>query len=138
MKKIYIFLGLSVSFCFEVQAQYVSTDTVLQVAENFFASRLSSKSKMSMQIHSFGSRKQPTMYAFSLADNWVLIAGDRRMPPILAYSDENGGEFPSVEESSLIIGEGYMMGKGLEEISNSIQLKYDNYNRIMDIYWNGW
>lgn len=31
-----------------------------------------------------------------------------------------------------------MMGKGLEEISNSIQLKYDNYNRIMDIYWNGW
>ncbi len=50
MKKIYIFLGLCVSFCFEVQAQYVSTDTALQVAENFFASRLSSKSKMSMQI----------------------------------------------------------------------------------------
>lgn len=130
MKKIYIFLGLCVSFCFEIQAQYVSTDTALQVAENFFASRLSSKSKMSMQIHSFGSRKQPTMYAFSLADNWVLIAGDRRMPPILAYSDENGGEFPSVED--MPNGMLYMLDWYNEQVEN---LRDENIDRAYNSQW---
>ena len=69
-------------------SQPITFDQAQQVAEKFCPSQCASKYAKELQRRVFEDAGQPTMYAFSIADRWVLIAGDRRMPPILAYSDE--------------------------------------------------
>jgi len=69
-----------------------------RVAENFFLTQSPSKSILSMQVSRWGDREQPTLYAFSLSDCWVLVSGDKRTQPILAYSEQKSQKFPSAEE----------------------------------------
>ena len=55
-----------------------------------------SDEESSIQILPLG-QKDTTMYVVSTYRNWVLIAGDLRVRPILAYSDAQGGSFPSMD-----------------------------------------
>ena len=96
-KHIFILVGLGILTCQNVSSQFVSQETAQRVAENFFASLRQSNSHRTMIIHTFGRNDQPTMYAFSTPNGWVLVAGDRRFEPILAYSDGNNS-FPADEE----------------------------------------
>ena len=96
--KIYILLGLCFLACQGVHSQVVSMEMAQQVAETFFISKTPSEYPNIIQTHSFGNREIPTMYAFSLPQGWVLVAGDKRVRPILAYSDINGSIFPAEED----------------------------------------
>ena len=95
----FVLIGLYLIFYYGgLKAQVVSQETARQVADNFFCSQFSLKSLEHMDVLPLGNKRQPTMYAFSLSSHWVLVAGDKRVQPILAYSDENGGEFPDEED----------------------------------------
>ena len=99
MKKFFfILLGLCIFLCRGMLSQTVSLEMAQQVAENFFLSQTPFLSTISIESHPFGNREQPTMYAFSSSDSWVLISGDKRAQPILAYSDEHGSGFPAEED----------------------------------------
>jgi len=97
-KKIFALFGLCFLLCGKMYAQIVSQETARKVAERFFLSLTSSSSIEAINVFPSDNREQPTMFAFSLHDRWVLISGDKRLQPILAYSDENAGVFPSTED----------------------------------------
>ena len=98
VKKIFFLLGLCILICFGMHAQVVSLETAQRVAENFFNLQSSSNSQVPIQVRTLGNRELTTLYVFSLSNRWVIIAGDKRMQPILAYSDDNGVAFPSAKE----------------------------------------
>lgn len=95
VKKTIFLIGLCLLICLRMHAQIVSMETAQRVAENFFNIESSSDSQVSLQVRTFGDREQATLYAFSLSNRWVVIAGDKRVQPILAYSDDEGEAFPS-------------------------------------------
>ena len=98
MKKFtFILLGLCLLVNNEILSQMVSLDTAQQVAEKFF-SEIACKSSILTQVLPLGKRDRPAVYAISSPNSWVLIAGDKRVRPILAYSEANSGEFPSEED----------------------------------------
>jgi len=85
-----------------ISAQQVSPTVANQVAENFMNSLLNDISYIPPQIPSAGNNSQiyldttiamggslqnPAMYLVLKNGNWVLVAGDNRVTPILAYSD---------------------------------------------------
>ena len=128
--KIYILLGLCFLACQGVHSQVVSMEMAQQVAETFFISKTPSEYPNIIQTHSFGNREQPTMYAFSSPDGWVLVAGDKRVLPILAYSDENSEAFPAEED--MPDGMIYL----LEWYANQIEaLRNENLNRVFNPQW---
>ena len=130
MKRIIVCLVWLCIFVMGMFSQPITFDQAQQVAEKFFPSQFASKYAKELQRRVFEDAGQPTMYAFSIADRWVLIAGDRRMPPILAYSDEKGGIFPHKEdmpEGMLDILEGYH-----EQIK---YLRRDNVSGYNNLQW---
>lgn len=94
INRVYLFIVACLWCSTEICAQFVSLEAARCVAKNFFALSTASSKMTELPL---GKRDQPSMYAFSLPNQWVLIAADRRVQPILAYSDENGGTFPIVE-----------------------------------------
>ena len=96
--KIFFLIGLCIFVYQRSFSQVVSQDNAQRVAEHFFESTNSANHRYPMQVHPWGSRDMPTMYVFYLSDQWVLVSGDRRVRPILAYSDANAGEFPAEED----------------------------------------
>lgn len=98
VKKIFVLLGLCILICLGMHAQVVSLETAQRVAENFFNIQSSSNSQVPIEVRTLGNRELPTLYVFSLSNRWVIIAGDKRAQPILAYSDDNGVAFPSDDE----------------------------------------
>ena len=97
-KSIFILLWLCLSICENLYAQIVSRETAQRVAENFFNEITTGNSRKTLSVYPWGDEEHPNMYAFSLSDQWVLIAADKRVQPILAYSDNNGGIFPLKED----------------------------------------
>lgn len=97
-KTIFVLLGLYSFLAQGIYSQPVSMELAQRVAENFFLTQSPSKSILSMQVSRWGDREQPTLYAFSLSDCWVLVSGDKRTQPILAYSEQKSQKFPSAEE----------------------------------------
>lgn len=93
-KNTFILILLCFLFCWQVHAQTVSKESAQHVAENFWRNQFPQKTQSSLSVRLFEDHGQPTMYAFSSCNGWVLVAGDQRMPPILAYSDDGGGTFP--------------------------------------------
>lgn len=93
-KNTFILILLCFLFCWQVHAQTVSKESAQHVAENFWRNQFPQKTQSSLSVRLFEDNGQPTMYAFSSCNGWVLVAGDQRMPPILAYSDDGGGTFP--------------------------------------------
>lgn len=98
MKKIIRLLLLCFLICLDVNSQTVSKEMALQVAENFWRVNSSENIREPILVQPWGESVQPTMYVCSLSDRWVLIAGDKRIQPILAYSDENSEAFPRNDE----------------------------------------
>ena len=132
----FVLIGLYIIFFFgELQAQVVSQETARQVAENFFYSRFPLKSLEHMDVHPLGNKRQPTMYAFSLFDNWVLVSGDKRIQPVLAYSDENSSGFP--DEEDMPDGMFYMLewyNEQIESLRNTSTTR--DVNSQWEIYTN--
>ncbi len=75
-------------------AQCVDVPMAQRIAEAFLGVQKSNNTS-NLTILPLGKRTHPTMYACSLPDRWVLIAGDKRVQPILAYSNENTCAFPA-------------------------------------------
>ena len=101
MKRITLYgLVISIFIGSPTQAQRVSVKQACEVALIFHRAQNkgdiddSSAKQTSVNILPLGG-DDTTMYAVSIDKNWVLVAGDLRVQPILAYSDENGGSFPS-------------------------------------------
>lgn len=106
--KIKFFNILLLCFCsLRIFPQSVSQEQAIQIAEKFFVSISSENTPLNQsktqsqtlhqsvaKVKALGKKQQPAMYAVSDSNNWVLVSGDERVTPILAYSDENGGEFP--------------------------------------------
>ena len=128
-KKIYIIGCLFFFFCIEVKAHIITQSTAQYVAESFFM-QVHSKSSEHVKMRPLGNKEQPTMYAFSIHNRWILVAGDRRMQPILAYSDENGGEFP--DEEDMPDGMLYLLEWYNEQIES---LRNDNISREDNPCW---
>lgn len=98
MKKIIRLLLLCFLICLDVNSQTVSKEMALQVAENFWRVNSSENIREPILVQPWGESVQPTMYVCSLSDRWVLIAGDKRAQPILAYSEGKKSTFPSEDE----------------------------------------
>ena len=99
----FVLIGLYLIFYYGgLKAQVVSQETARQVADNFFYSQFPLKSLEHMDVLPLGNKRQPTMYAFSLSSHWVLVAGDKRVQPILAYSDDNSNGFPDEENMPIV------------------------------------
>lgn len=92
--RLYVLIMLFFFICRGAHSQTVSQKMAVRVAENFFQSN----SQQQIQIRPLGNKMKPTMYVCSLSDKWVLIAGDQRTQPILAYSDEKNGGFPEEDD----------------------------------------
>ena len=121
MKKTIILLILLCSFgCWRSHCQTVSQTMARQVAENFWNAQSPVKSPQTFQVYPLGDTHYPTMYVFSSADGWVLVAGDKRVAPILAYSDEKGREFPA-----------------MEDVPPSMQYLFDSYRKQIEAIRNG-
>jgi len=80
-------------------AQRVSNQLAEKVALSVLSAQnrennLDCSSKKILNVIPLG-KNDTTMYMVSSSYNWVLIAGDMRVTPILAYSDENNGPFSS-------------------------------------------
>jgi len=134
MKKIIVSLCGLWAFVFAVHSQMVSLEQAQQVAENFIQSQSGSKSAESLQMRSIGV-KQPTMFAFSSDKRWVLVAGDKRVQPLLAYSDENGGVFPNEDvmpPAMLYLIEWY--GEQIDALRNDniIQAPHPQWNLYLE------
>ena len=87
--------------CSSLSAQSVSEQQAQQMADAFWTryNRNGDSSKNhSDKVRTLGKKRQPAMYAFSRDSSWVLIAGDERVTPILAFSDANTSAFPSDED----------------------------------------
>lgn len=98
-RKIISCIIAGLTFVASCYAQRVSISQVQNVALNFLTIQNRDNdlesSKQNINVIPLG-KSDTTMYAVSSSQNWVLIAGDMRVTPILAYSDENKGPFPSV------------------------------------------
>ena len=83
-------------------SQFVSADLAGQVALEFLSSndKLYDGTPEILGVQALGSNREPSMYAISTTSHWVLVAGDLRVEPILAYSDGPSGVFPTKEEMS--------------------------------------
>lgn len=113
----FVLIGLYLIFYYGgLKAQVVSQETARQVADNFFYSQFPLKSLEHMDVLPLGNKRQPTMYAFSLSSHWVLVAGDKRVQPILAYSDDNSNGFP--DEENMPVGMAYMLDWYIELIES--------------------
>ena len=103
MKKNIFVLLYAMIFCQVIEAQSVSVSEALSVAENFLKNNVGAQDNRAdpntdKEIIVIGDTNNPEMYAVTIGNNWVLVAGDKRLKPILAYSDINGGIFPSDDE----------------------------------------
>ena len=128
-----IVLLLLVFFCWKptiVYAQFVSAETAQRVAENFFYVQYPFESSQKLLRQTFWSQDTPTMYAFSTSDKWVLIAADKRIQPILAYSNENGEDFYVEENDSPFLR--YMTEWYSEQIK---AVRNDSGTRAIDYRW---
>lgn len=98
-RKIISCIIAGLTFVASCYAQRVSISQVQNVALNFLTIQNRDNdldsSKQILNVIPLG-KSDTTMYAVSSSHNWVLISGDMRVTPILAYSDENKGPFPSV------------------------------------------
>lgn len=76
-KSIFILFWLCLSICENLYAQIVSRETAQRVAENFFNEITTGNSRKPLSVYPWGDEEHPNMYAFSLPDQWVLIAADK-------------------------------------------------------------
>ena len=130
MKRIFITLF---AFCYVTgcYAQFVSKETAQKVAENFFATRFYAANRTSMIVHPYGSAENPTMYIISSDNLWVLIAADRRVQPVLAYSDNDTVESWWGDKNSSV------MQDMAEWYNNQIaEMRDRNDSREYDTRWN--
>ena len=104
-KKITIFIILGYVVNIGCYAQFVSAEIAQFVATNFFSIKYPTSKVMSLHVYPLGKQESPSMYAISSNNNWVIIAADKRVQPILAYSceDEEVGIFDN-SSNSLIWG----------------------------------
>lgn len=129
-----LFISIFFNFtCFLGSAQQISQKTARQVAEKFF--RQSERDTLSLiSCRELGDKEKPSMYAFSTQNSWVLVAGNKRVLPILAYSDENCGGFPA--QSEMPEGMAYLLewyNSQIEELQNDG--KTSEYNKQWDKYF---
>lgn len=129
-KSIYIHLLLCLFICESAYSQIVSRETAQRVAENFFDEISTGNRGKTLSVYLGGDEEHPSMYAFSLPDQWVLIAADKRVQPILAYSDNNGGIFPSKED--MPDGMLYLLEWYDEQIDS---LRHENRSRNAHPLW---
>lgn len=119
--------------CFLGSAQQISQETARQVAEKFF--RQSERDTLSLlSCRELGDKEKPSMYAFSTQNSWVLVAGNKKVLPILAYSDEKCGAFPA--QSEMPEGMAYLLewyNSQIEELQNDD--KTSEYNKQWDKYF---
>lgn len=98
MKKTIKLLLLCILICSDVHSQTVSLEMARQVAEIFWHANSSESTRGPIKVQPWRESVQPTMYVCSLSDRWVIIAGDRRAQPILAFSEGKNSTFPSEDE----------------------------------------
>ena len=89
--------------CMQISAQSVSPEQAQRAAAVFFSNMRNEKSTRdttyaTFNVRTIGKASQPAMFAISHNNDWVLVSGDERVPPILAYSDENAGTFPEEDD----------------------------------------
>ena len=113
-----ILLGLCFLVNNEMFSQRISVENAQRVAENFF-SEIACKSSIPTQVLPLGKRDRPAVYAISSSNSWVLIAGDKRVRPILAYSEANSGVFPAEEDRP--DGMSFMLGWYIEQIDALVE-----------------
>lgn len=86
-------------------AQPVAEAKAVEIAVSFFNERVSdsrplagiNNSKTAVQAHVWKQRERNCMYAVNMPDSgWVLVSGDERAEPILAFSKSD--KFPSEED----------------------------------------
>lgn len=69
------------------------------------------------------------MYVVTIPTGWVIVSGDKRVMPILAYSDENG-IFPTDEEMPLAMSD--MLNRYNLQIDS---LRHSDLNRVIHPEW---
>ncbi len=90
MKKFLVLL-LFVSFFVFMSAQTVTEQEAIDIAENFMFKNNSFLSSKKSTISHYKHKKDFTtiMYIVNFeSGGWVLVSGDKRVNPILAYSNE--------------------------------------------------
>ena len=97
MKKVFLF-GIFICFISILNAQSIDVNTAQMVAENFYKAQKQHKNNVSLSLYSvnYASKKQKSgnemiyYYIFNdeNADGFVLVAGDKRVEPVLGYSTE--------------------------------------------------
>ena len=105
MKKQLILCSIALLFCFtQSRAQSVDIEMAKQVALNFFNSRAKQPATGMRPISrpiSFAqaNNTQETYYVFEplRGEGFVVVAGDKNAPPILAYSISNKFQFEKRE-----------------------------------------
>ena len=84
MKRNFILLIITMLFLGFVTAQPVSQSEALSVAEQFLAKQQKSVRQCA---HVVCKNADTLLYVYNADNAFVMIAGDKRMPPVLAFSD---------------------------------------------------
>ena len=96
MKKVFLLLPLII-FLFSVQAQnYVTIEEAQSVAQQVLKS-----SELSLNEFYLDENSDPSLYIFNGENSYAVIAADKRVQPLLAYSYESeipkDGKSPALE-----------------------------------------
>ena len=84
MRKIYLTL-ISIALCGLTFAQSVSRQEAATVAQRFLESQ---GKTLESCAKTFGDAQNPTLYIFNAENGFVVVAGDKNVPPVLSFSDQ--------------------------------------------------
>jgi len=102
MKKIYILTIMVIWFFPRLEAQDISIDSVIIVANNFFSKESPNRSQLYYSIDLDAINDTVLLYCVNYDQGgWVILSSDKSTKPVLAYSpngklDMNGSQSPSL------------------------------------------
>lgn len=102
MKEKIINILFALLYSMSVASQTVSVDEAISVGMTFLRSNSIAKfdiNKDRYEVKPIGNdKKSPAMYMIKDSSNWVIVSADKRVKPILAYSDINYSNSSNVNE----------------------------------------
>jgi hypothetical protein len=84
MRKLYLTL-VSIALCGLTFAQSVTQQEAAVVAQRFLESQ---GKTLESCAKTFGDTQHPTLYIFNAENGFVVISGDKNVPPVLSFSDQ--------------------------------------------------
>ena len=133
MKRWVISICIIVSEYSGVNAQDINIDEVKKVANNFFSITDNSKSLISeIEVQRFSKNDTDLIYLANNKKNFIFIANDLRVTPILGYTDEGSFDGENIPPQLLSLIESYKteilsLKRGKSDYKRSYEKDWEQY-----------